>query len=137
ITTGIWEVFIPGIGPGELYKYEIVGPDGKLRPLKADPFAARSELRPRTASVIADPAPFEWNDAAWMESRARQDWRRAPVSIYEVHLGSWRRRADGGFMSYDQLAEQLVPYAADLGYTHLELLPISEHPYDPSWGYQP
>ena len=137
ITTGIWEVFIPGIGPGELYKYEIVGPDGKLRPLKADPFAARSELRPRTASVVADPAPFEWNDAAWMESRAQQDWRRAPVSIYEVHLGSWRRRADGGFMSYDQLAEQLVPYAADLGYTHLELLPISEHPYDPSWGYQP
>ncbi|MGN6489628.1 MAG: 1,4-alpha-glucan branching enzyme, partial [Devosia sp.] len=137
LTTGIWEVFIPGIRPGELYKYEIVGPDGKLRPLKADPFAAQSELRPRTASVVADPADFEWNDGAWMEARARKDWRREPVSIYEVHLGSWRRRADGGFMSYEQLAEQLVPYAADLGYTHLELMPISEHPFDPSWGYQP
>ena len=137
LTTGIWEVFIPGIRPGELYKYEIVGPDGKLRPLKADPFAAQSELRPRTASVVADPAEFDWNDAAWMEARARKDWRREPVSIYEVHLGSWRRRADGGFMSYEQLAEQLVPYAADLGYTHLELMPISEHPFDPSWGYQP
>ncbi len=137
VNTGIWEVFIPGIGPGEVYKYEIVGPNGELRPLKADPFARQSELRPRTASVVADPAPFHWTDDAYMAERSSRDWRREPVSIYEVHLGSWRRRADGGFMSYEQLAEQLIPYAADLGYTHLELLPITEHPFDPSWGYQP
>jgi 1,4-alpha-glucan branching enzyme len=137
LSTGIWEVFIPGIGPGELYKFEIVGQNGKLQPLKADPFARQSELRPKNASVVADPTPFQWTDQRWMEERAKKDWRRAPVSIYEVHLGSWRRRADGGFMSYDQLAEQLIPYAADLGYTHIELMPISEHPFDPSWGYQP
>ena len=137
LTTGIWEVFIPGIGPGEIYKFEIVGQNGKVQPLKADPFARQSELRPKNASVVADPTPFQWTDQAWMEERAKKDWRRQPVSIYEVHLGSWRRRADGGFMSYDQLAEQLIPYAADLGFTHIELMPISEHPFDPSWGYQP
>ncbi len=137
LSTGIWEVFVPGIGPGEIYKFEIVGQNGKVLPLKADPFARQSEMRPKNASVVADPAPFHWTDSAWMEARAKKDWRRDPVSIYEVHLGSWRRRADGGFMSYDQLAEQLIPYAADLGYTHIELMPISEHPFDPSWGYQP
>ena len=137
LNTGIWEVFIPNVGSGSIYKFEIVGQDGKLRPLKADPFAFQSELRPRTASVVADRKPFPWTDAKYMEERRRKDWRRAPVSIYEVHLGSWRRRADGHFMSYDQLAEQLVPYAADMGYTHVELLPITEHPFDPSWGYQP
>ncbi len=137
VNTGVWEVFIPNVGPGEVYKYEIVGPNGQLRPLKADPFAQRSEMRPKTASVVASPAPFEWTDAAYLEERARTDWRRKPVSIYEVHLGSWRRRADGSFMSYDQLAEQLIPYAADSGFTHIELLPITEHPFDPSWGYQP
>ena len=137
LNTGIWEVFIPSVGPGSIYKYEIVGQDGKVLPLKADPFAFQSEMRPRTASVVADPTPFPWTDAKYIEERGRKDWRRTPVSIYEVHLGSWRRRADGSFMSYDQLAEQLVPYAADMGFTHLELLPITEHPYDPSWGYQP
>ena len=135
--TGIWEVFIPSVGPGEVYKYEVVGQDGELLPLKADPFALQSELRPKTASVVADPTPLSWTDAAYLEARAQKDWRRTPVSIYEVHLGSWRRRADGGFMSYEQLAEQLVPYAADMGFTHIELLPITEHPFDPSWGYQP
>ncbi len=137
VNTGVWEVFVPNVGAGEVYKFEIVGPDGKLMPLKADPFARQSELRPKTASVIADPKPFEWTDAKYMKERAKIDWRRKPVSIYEVHLGSWRRRADGSFMSYEQLAEQLIPYAADSGFTHIELLPITEHPFDPSWGYQP
>jgi 1,4-alpha-glucan branching enzyme len=137
INTGVWEVFAPNVGPGEVYKFEIVGPDGKLRPLKADPFARQSELRPKTASVVADPEPFVWTDDKYMKDRAEADWRRKPVSIYEVHLGSWRRRADGSFMSYEQLAEQLIPYAADSGFTHLELMPITEHPFDPSWGYQP
>jgi 1,4-alpha-glucan branching enzyme len=137
IDTGIWEVFIPTLGPGTIYKFEIVGPDGLLRPLKADPFARQSELRPKTASIVADPAPFEWTDDKYVEQRSKRDWRRTPIAIYEVHLGSWRKRPDGQFMSYDQFAEQLIPYAKDTGFTHLELLPISEHPYDPSWGYQP
>jgi 1,4-alpha-glucan branching enzyme len=135
--TGVWEVFIPAIGPGTIYKFEIVGRDGNLVPLKADPYARQAELRPKTASIVADPTPFPWTDAKYIEAREKKDWRRSPMSIYEVHLGSWRRRADGGFMTYDQLAEQLVPYAVDMGYTHLELLPITEHPFDPSWGYQP
>lgn len=134
---GIWEVFIPVLGTGTLYKFEIVGPDGVTLPLKADPFARQSEMRPKTASVVPDPTPFAWTDEKYLAERATRDWRRTPMSIYEVHLGSWRRRPDGGFLSYDQLAEQLVPYVADMGYTHIELLPISEHPYDPSWGYQP
>jgi 1,4-alpha-glucan branching enzyme len=137
IDTGIWEVFIPILGTGTLYKFEIVGADGVLLPLKADPYARQSELRPKTASMVADPSPFVWTDEAYLAERAKRDWRRTPMSIYEVHLGSWRRRADGAFMTYDQLAEQLVPYAADMGFTHIELMPISEHPYDPSWGYQP
>jgi 1,4-alpha-glucan branching enzyme len=137
LNTGIWEVFIPVLGTDTLYKFEIVGPEGQLVPLKADPFARQSELRPKTASVVPDPTPFRWSDQAYLEQRRSRDWRRSPMSIYEVHLGSWRRRPDGGFMSYDQLAEQLVPYASDMGFTHLEFLPVSEHPYDPSWGYQP
>lgn len=135
--TGVWEVFIPGVHPGAQYKYEIIGKDGTRLPLKADPFAQQSELRPKTASVVADPTPFQWTDQAHMVARQGRDMRREPMSIYEVHLGSWRRRPDGSFLSYEQLAEQLVPYAADLGFTHIELLPVTEHPYDPSWGYQP
>ena len=135
--TGIWEVFAPEVGIGMIYKFEIVGAQGNLLPLKADPYAQQSELRPKTASVVADPTPFVWTDDTYMAKRAKTDWRRQPISTYEVHLGSWRRRADGSFMSYDQLADQLIPYAVDMGFTHLELLPISEHPYDPSWGYQP
>jgi 1,4-alpha-glucan branching enzyme len=135
--TGVWEVFVPEVGAGTPYKYELVGPDGALLPLKADPFARQSELRPKTASVVADPTPFEWTDQKYLEHRSKKDWRRTPISIYEVHLGSWRKRPDGGFMSYEQFAEQLIPYAKDMGFTHIELLPISEHPYDPSWGYQP
>ena len=135
--TGIWEIFLPGVQPGAQYKYEIIGKDGTLLPLKADPYAQQSELRPKTASVVADPTPFAWTDDAYMEARRTRDHRREPMSIYEVHLGSWRRRPDGGFLSYEQLADQLVPYVADMGFTHIELLPVSEHPYDPSWGYQP
>lgn len=135
--TGIWEVFAPGIGAGTLYKFEIVGATGELLPLKADPFAQQSELRPQTASIVADPTPFEWSDADYLKRRAQMDWRRSPMSIYEVHMGSWRRNPQGEFLSYSELAEKLVPYAAEMGFTHIELLPISEHPYDPSWGYQP
>jgi 1,4-alpha-glucan branching enzyme len=137
LETGIWEVFIPVLGTGTLYKFEIVSAEGVVLPLKADPFARQSEMRPKTASVVPDPTPFTWTDEAYLEERGKRDWRRTPMSIYEVHLGSWRRRPDGTFLSYEQLAEQLISYVVDLGYTHIQMLPISEHPYDPSWGYQP
>lgn len=135
--TGIWEIFIPDLAAGELYKFETIGADGALLPLKADPFSRQCELRPKTASVVPDPASFPWTDADYIKARATRNWRRTPMSIYEVHLGSWRRRPDGSFLTYDQLAEQLVPYAVDMGFTHIEVLPITEHPFDPSWGYQP
>ena len=127
----------PHLGAGAVYKYELAGPDGDLLPLKADPFGFEAELRPSTASVVADTADFAWTDADYMARRAKAEPRRKPMSIYEVHLGSWRRAPDGGFLTYDELADQLIPYVADLGFTHLELLPISEHPLDESWGYQP
>ena len=135
--SGLWEIFVPHIGPGAIYKFELSGPDGVLLPLKADPFGFEAELRPSTASVVADSADFSWTDSDYMARRAQGEPRRKPMTIYEVHLGSWKRHLDGGFLSYDELADQLIPYVADLGYTHLELLPISEHPLDESWGYQP
>jgi 1,4-alpha-glucan branching enzyme len=137
IDSGLWEIFAPDVTDGAIYKFEIVGRDGALQPLKADPFGGAAELRPSTASVVASAKPFSFSDAAWCERRARLDPRAAPMSAYEVHLGSWRRGADGGFLSYDEIADALVPYAADMGFTHLELLPIGEHPLDASWGYQP
>ena len=135
--SGIWEIFLPEVAEGAVYKYEIVGGDGKLLPLKSDPYGFAAEVRPKTASRVARVDSFSWSDGAYMAGRAAKDARRTPMSTYEVHLGSWRRREDGTFPSYDELAEQLIPYARDMGFTHLELLPVSEHPFDPSWGYQP
>jgi 1,4-alpha-glucan branching enzyme len=137
VDSGIWEIFIPQIAAGANYKYEIVGPGGELLPLKADPFGFEAELRPSTASVVANPAPFEWRDEAHMAARGRCDPRRAPIAIYEAHLGSWRRGENNRFLTYDELADALIPYVCDLGFTHIELLPICEHPLDASWGYQP
>ncbi len=134
---GFWETFVPGVGPGALYKFEIHGPEGNLLPLKADPFAFRSERAPGTASIVHGLPERPWGDGAWMEQRRRTRAHTAPMSIYELHLGSWRRRPDGTFMSYRELAAELAPYASWLGFTHIQLLPIMEHPYDPSWGYQP
>ncbi len=135
--SGVWETFIPGIGPGTTYKYELLDVHGTKLPLKADPFAFRSELRPQTASIVAEPLDHEWGDAAHRAHWSATDARRAPISIYEVHAGSWRRGwgADG-FLSWDELADQLIPYCVDMGFTHIEFMPISEYPYDPSWGYQ-
>ena len=135
--SGVWEGFVPGVGPGELYKFELHGPDGALLPLKADPFAFRCEAPPGTASIVHGLGHYAWGDAAWMEARGREPLHRAPFSAYEVHLGSWRRRPDGAFMTYQEIAEQLIPYVRYLGFTHIELLPVSEHPYYGSWGYQP
>ena len=137
IGSGLWEIFAPGVEPGAIYKYEILGRDGRLQPLKADPVAFESEMRPSTVSVVADPAPFEWSDERFLVERGLGDKRRKPMSTYEVHLGSWRRHDGAGFLTYDELADQLIPYAIDLGFTHLELMPVSEHPLDASWGYQP
>jgi len=137
IDSGVWEIFIPGVGAGANYKYEIVGRQGELLPLKADPLGFEAELRPSTASVVAANAPYQWGDETHMRERVKFEPRRSPMSIYEVHLPSWRRGEDGRFLTYDELADQLVPYVADLGFTHIELMPINEHPLDASWGYQP
>ena len=136
---GVWEVFLPGVGAGAKYKYQIRAHDGELLPQKADPYALQCELRPATASVVARMPPV----VPRSDVRQRANAVDAPISIYEVHLGSWRRKhdhasgPDGRFMNWDELASELVPYARDMGFTHLELLPISEHPFDGSWGYQP
>ncbi|MCK5297073.1 MAG: 1,4-alpha-glucan branching enzyme, partial [Alphaproteobacteria bacterium] len=135
---GIWEIFIPNIGEGELYKYEIKGEDGKLRALKSDPFAYYSEKRPSTASVVYNLDRYEWKDNDWIEERQRINRFDAPISIYEVHLGSWRRNSLEGlrYLTYLELADELVPYVKSLGFTHIELLPVTEYPFDGSWGYQ-
>jgi 1,4-alpha-glucan branching enzyme len=129
VEAGIWELFIPRLSIGVLYKYEIVGPHGLL-PLKADPVALEVETPPRTASIITDPAPFHWTDGTWLAARTRQT-QRAPLSIYEVHVGSWRRVADEGWRSlrWGELGDQLIPYVGGLGFTHIELMPIMGHPF--------
>jgi 1,4-alpha-glucan branching enzyme len=136
---GFWEIFVPGLRPGHLYKYEIAGPDGTVLPLKADPQAEATEHPPGTASIVAAPSSHVWQDSEWMAERWRRNDREAPLSIYEVHLGSWRRNLAerGRYLSYRELADQLVPYVADLGFTHIEVLPVTEYPFDGSWGYQP
>ncbi len=133
---GIWEIFAPDVPTGVAYKFEIRGQDGVLLPLKADPFARRSELRPKNASVTTPELLQEWEDEAHLKHWGEIDKRRQPISIYEVHAGSWQRRDDGTFLSWDELAARLIPYCVDMGFTHIEFLPITEHPYDPSWGYQ-
>ncbi len=137
--TGFWELFVPGLRPGHLYKYQLHGPDEQLLPLKADPHAERAEHPPSTASLVAAPSRHVWHDGVWMADRWRNNEREAPIAIYEVHLGSWRRRLaeNGRYLSYRELAAELVPYVAGLGFTHVELMPIMEYPFDGSWGYQP
>ena len=136
--TGIWELFIPGLVEGEVYKYEIKSnPSGSIG-LKADPYAFYSELRPKTASVVHNINGYAWHDQEWMATRSRRQALDAPISIYEVHLGSWRRVPEemNRMLTYRELADQLVDYALMMGYTHLELMPVMEHPLDESWGYQ-
>ena len=137
-TMGIFELFIPGMEEGELYKYLIETKDGR-RLYKADPFANYAELRPGTASRVADIDHFKWSDSKWLKDRASQDDYERPMAIYEVHPGSWKRhpgREDDGFYTYKDLEKTLIPYVKEMGYTHIELMGISEYPYDGSWGYQ-
>ncbi len=139
VECGVWELFVPGIAPGETYKYEIKGPHGELLPLKADPFGFAAERPPSTASVVHGLSRFDWQDAEWMMTREAANAREAPISIYECHLGSWMRVPDEGqrYLTYSELADRLVPYIKAMGFTHIELMPVSEYPFDGSWGYQP
>lgn len=136
---GVWELFIPGLGNGTLYKYEIIGAGGFMLPLKADPYGHYAEVPPKTASIVWDLADRQWQDGEWMSRQQTANDRHAPVSIYEVHLASWRRvPEDGGRpLSYGELADQLAGYVKEMGFTHVELLPVHEHPFSGSWGYQP
>ena len=136
--TGVWELFIPDIGEREAYKYEILPQSGGPPLLKADPYAASAELRPKTASVIRNLSGYQWGDQEWMVTRERKDPLYQPLSIYEVHLGSWRRVPEerARWLTYQELAKTLVPYVKEMGFTHIELLPVTEHPFDGSWGYQ-
>jgi 1,4-alpha-glucan branching enzyme len=134
---GVWELFIPGLRRDALYKFEILGAHGEVLPLKADPFAFAQEAPPSTASRIHGLVEHDWGDAGWMSERNAAQDRSAPISIYEIHLGSWRRGEHNSFLDYDSIADLLIPYVRDLGFTHVELLPISEHPFSGSWGYQP
>jgi 1,4-alpha-glucan branching enzyme len=137
VDSGLWELFLPGLGAGEAYKFEILGADGQVQPLKADPYGRAAELRPSTASIVAADGGFAWEDADFVAVRGELQSRRAPMTIYEVHAPSWRRHPDGRFYSWDDLVVALVPYVAWMGFTHVELMPVMEHPLDASWGYQP
>jgi len=134
---GVWDLFIPGIGLGELYKFELLDAEGRLLPLKADPFARRMEPSPGNASIVHYD-DYRWQDDGWIADRKDKTALDRPMATYEVHLGSWRRQADADRpLSYRELASELVSYVCDMGYTHIELLPVTEHPFDGSWGYQP
>ena len=133
---GVWELFIPGIESGDSYKYEIRNHHTGAIHTKADPYARQMELRPRTASRVYSTADYSWGDSDWIKSRAQNDWLHTPLSIYECHLGSWQRDEQNHFLGYRELAHRLVDYVTALGFTHIELLPITEHPLDASWGYQ-
>ena len=135
-SSGIWELFVPGLEPGAIYKYEIRTRDGSLL-LKSDPYALRMESPPETASIVYQ-SSYKFSDAQWLESRARADASKSPVSVYEVHLGSWRRVPEEGnrWLSYRELAHQLGDYVVEMGFTHVELMPVMEHPFTGSWGYQ-
>jgi 1,4-alpha-glucan branching enzyme len=135
--SGIWELFVPGLTAGALYKYEIKTRAGELR-LKTDPFAFAMQLRPETSGIVWELGRYPWRDQKWMKARAKLNLREEPMAVYEVHLGSWRRRVEDGrpWLNYREAADQLVAHVKKLGFTHLEFLPLAEHPLDESWGYQ-
>jgi 1,4-alpha-glucan branching enzyme len=133
--SGVWELFVPGLQAGEKYKFELCDANGKLQ-LKTDPYGNRFEMRPATAAIVCPPCDFPWSDQAWLQARASWDWQQSPISIYEFHPGSWRRQENGDFLNFREMAGQLADYVSDMGFTHVELLPVTEHPLDDSWGYQ-
>jgi 1,4-alpha-glucan branching enzyme len=137
-TTGVWELFIPGLDEGTIYKFEVKSKHHGYVGLKSDPYAFYAEVRPDTASIVFDINKYQWKDQAWMDNRKKKNWLEAPISIYEVHPGSWRRIPEEGnrFLTYREMAEDLVAYVKKNNFTHIQFLPISEHPLDESWGYQ-
>ena len=134
--SGVWELFIPGLAVGVLYKFEIRNRRTGQIFVKSDPYGNSFEMRPSTATRVVSAKPYDWQDEVWFKQRAAWDWLHAPLNIYEVHVGSWRKHYDGRNYTYRDLATHLIPYVQEMGYTHIELLPISEHPLDESWGYQ-
>ncbi len=134
--SGIWEIFIPDLGFGEKYKYEIKSHHNGYMGTKIDPYGFHAERRPDTASITADLDSYTWDDSAWMAARAEKNMLAEPMSTYEVHLGSWQRKDGNEWLSYRELSDKLVNYVKDMGYTHIELMPVAEHPFDGSWGYQ-
>ena len=137
VEAGVWELFLPGVEKGALYKFEILGPDDRLLPLKADPVSFAQQQPPSTASIVHGLVERDWQDNEWMAGRQRRNALDAPISIYEIHLASWRRKDGDGMMSYDEIADELIPYLCDMGFTHVECMPVSEYPFSGSWGYQP
>ena len=135
--SGIWELFVPRVAAGARYKYDIMGPGGVRQADKADPVAQQAEVAPGTASIVPSPQPFRWTDDKWLAGRAQRQAPQAPISIYEVHIGSWLRPGEPRGSLWDLAVERLIPYVVELGFTHVELLPITEHPFGGSWGYQP
>ncbi|OGW29159.1 MAG: 1,4-alpha-glucan branching enzyme [Nitrospirae bacterium GWC2_42_7] len=136
--SGIWEIFIPGIEEGEVYKFDINSKHHKFHTVKSDPYGFYFEKRPKSASIVRDINKYKWKDKEWIKKRPEKNWFESPVSVYEVHLGSWMRVAEeeNRFLTYVELADTLIKYVKEMGYTHIELLPVSEHPLDASWGYQ-
>ncbi len=137
VEAGVWELFLPGVAKGAIYKFELLAADGRLLPLKADPIGFAHEVPPATGSRVHGLPRYTWSDHDWMANRKARQALDAPVSIYEVHLESWRRKEGNAPLSYDELGDQLVTYARNMGFTHIECLPVSEHPFSGSWGYQP
>ena len=137
LPAGVWEMFIPGVQPGAVYKYDLLGPDWSPLPQKADPVASAAELPPATGSIVVASTPYRWTDAVWMERRQAAQAPDAPISAYEVHAASWLPAAENPQAGWTILADRLIPYCVAMGFTHLELLPIAEHPFGGSWGYQP
>lgn len=133
--SGIWELFLPAVAEGDKYKFHVTQCDGRVVD-KTDPYGVYAEVRPNNASVLYPLKRYKWKDRRWMTARRKYDFRTAPMNIYEVHLGSWKRAEGDRFLTYTELAEQLIPYVKEMGYTHIEMLPVEEHPFDGSWGYQ-
>ena len=134
--SGIWELFIPDLGPDNLYRFEIRNRHSGEVLLKSDPYGQRFEMRPGNASIVCPRSGYSWGDGVWMGKRPSADWQHSPMSVYEVHLGSWQRGYEGEFLNYRELARQMVEYVKEMGFSHVELLPVTEHPFDQSWGYQ-
>lgn len=134
--SGVWELFIPGLGTGERYKYDLRSQYEGYQMQKVDPYGFHAERRPDTASIVADIDIYEWHDNDWMQKRSSHDPLTSPMSVYELHFGSWKRKDGNEWLTYRQMADELIPYIKEMGYTHIELLPIAEHPFDASWGYQ-